>query len=103
MPKPKDEFDTLYGYLLYEPADILDPDYMYTVGEIARLMQGLSVQADLNEETEDRIVQWTIPWIIANQDDFVINDPRSDEPGYFGLHPDAVPDDEDGQKEDDEE
>ncbi|ADE04617.1 DUF5827 family protein [Haloferax volcanii] len=91
MPRPKDDFDTLYGYLLYEPADILDPDYMYTVGEIARLMQGLSPQDDLAEETEDRIIQWTIPWIVANQEDFVINDPRSDEPGYFGLHPDAVP------------
>ncbi|KTG27186.1 DUF5827 family protein [Haloferax profundi] len=94
MPKPKDEFDTLYGYLLYEPADVLHADYMYTVPEIARMLQGLDPTTELSEDTEDRLIEWTIPWIIVNQEDFVINDPRSDEPGYYGLHPDAIPDED---------
>ncbi|MFC7201911.1 DUF5827 family protein [Haloferax namakaokahaiae] len=94
MPKSKDEFETLYGYLLYEPTDILHPDYMYTVPEIARMLQGLDPTTDLAEDTEDHLIDWTIPWIISHEEDFVINDPRGDEPGYFGLHPDVIEDEE---------
>ncbi|WP_411963676.1 DUF5827 family protein [Haloferax sp. YSMS24] len=94
MPKPKDDFDTLYGYLLYDPQDILDPDYMYTVPEIARMLQGLDPTTALNEETEDRLIEWTIPWIIQHEEKFVINDPRGDEPGYYGIHPDYVADED---------
>lgn len=99
MPRAKSEFDTLYEYLLYDPEDILDPDYMYTVPEIARMLQGLDPETSLEGETEDRLIEWTIPWIIANEEKFVINDPRGDEPGYFGLGSDVAPDsaDEDGE------
>ncbi|ERG92302.1 MAG: hypothetical protein J07HQW1_02338 [Haloquadratum walsbyi J07HQW1] len=85
MPRPKDAFETLYPYQLYKPAEILDAELMYTVDEIARLLQGLDPGADLPSETEERVVAWTIPWLMAHADELVINDPVGDEPGYFGL------------------
>ena len=85
MPRNRADFDTLYPYQIYEPDDLLEPDLMYTVGEIARLMQGLAPGDDLDPDTEERIVAWTIPWLFANRDRLVINDPEGDEPGYFGL------------------
>jgi hypothetical protein len=85
MPRPKDDFETLYPYRLYEPDDILDPDAMYTVPEIARLLQGLEVDTELDADTEDRVIAWTIPWLMRHADELVINDPVGDEPGYFGL------------------
>jgi hypothetical protein len=96
MPRPKGEFETLYPYRLYEPADVLDEDLMYTVPEIARLLQGLAPDADLDADTEDRVVAWTIPWLMVHADDLVINDPVGDEPGYFGVvsagrAPDEIP------------
>ncbi|MFB6131188.1 MAG: DUF5827 family protein [Salinigranum sp.] len=92
MPRSKAEFDTLYPYRLYTPAELLDPDRMYTVPEIARMMQGLDPEMPLDEVTEDRIIQWTIPWLVANADDLVINDPEGDEPGYFGVRTGAADD-----------
>ena len=90
MPVPKDEFDGLYPCEFYEPADLFDPDLMYTVEEVARLLQGLEPDADLTPETEDVLLDWTIPWILRNADDLVIADPRAeDEPGYYGLRDDA--------------
>ncbi|WP_311172244.1 DUF5827 family protein [Halobellus ordinarius] len=89
MPKPKDDFETLYPYRLYEPTEILDPELMYTVPEIARLLQGLDPATKLDADTEDRVVAWTIPWLIQHADALVINDPVGDEPGYFGLAEDA--------------
>ena len=88
MPKPKAEFDTLYPYQLYAPTDVLEPDTMYTIPEIARLLQGLPADADVDVESEQRIVAWTISWVVTNADSFVINDPVGDEPGYFGLRSD---------------
>lgn len=85
MPKPKSEVDTLYPYQVYEPEELLDSDLMYTVGEVARLLQGLPLDTDLDVETEERIIAWTVPWLFANRDDLVINDPEGDEPGLFGL------------------
>jgi len=86
MPVPKDAFDALYPCEFYEPADVLAPDLMYTVEEVARRLQGLEPDADLDPETEDVLLDWTIPWIIGNADDLVIADPREeDEPGYYGL------------------
>ena len=85
MPVPKDAFDALYPCEFYEPADVLEPDLMYTVEEVARLLQGLEPDADLDPDTEDVLLDWTIPWIIGNADDLVIADPREeDEPGYYG-------------------
>ena len=85
MPKPKDDFDTLYPYRLYEPTEVLDSELMYTVPEIARLLQGLDPDVELDADTEDRVVAWTIPWLMTHADDLVINDPVGDEPGYFGV------------------
>ncbi|RLM59274.1 hypothetical protein DVK02_00535 [Halobellus sp. Atlit-31R] len=100
MPKPKADFETLYPYRLYEPTEILDPELMYTVPEIARLLQGLDPDVELDADTEDRVVAWTIPWLMTHADDLVINDPVGDEPGYFGVAsedrpPEEIPDDAD--------
>ena len=81
MPRPKDDFDTLYPYQMYTPAEVLDPDLMYTVPEIGRRLQDLAPDTSLEEETEAR----TIPWMVIHQEDLVINDPEGDEPGYFGV------------------
>ncbi|WP_256288253.1 DUF5827 family protein [Halobellus inordinatus] len=85
MPKPKDDFDTLYPYRLYEPTEVLDSELMYTVPEIARLLQGLDPDVELDADTEDRVVAWTIPWLMTHAEELVINDPVGDEPGYFGV------------------
>ena len=94
MPKRKDEFDTLYPYQLYEPEEILEEDLMYTVPEISRVLQGLDPETELDAETEERIVVWTVPWLMEHADELVINDPEGDEPGYFGLHSQSRPADE---------
>jgi len=85
VPRPKAEFDRLYPYEVYEPAELLEPDSMYRVDEVARLMQDLPPTAELDPETEDRLIAWTVPWLFANRDALVISDPAGDEPGYFGL------------------
>ena len=100
MPKPKDDFDTLYPYRLYEPTEVLNADLMYTVPEIARLLQGLDPDVELDADTEDRVVAWTIPWLMTHADELVINDPVGDEPGYFGVASEdrpveEIPDDDD--------
>lgn len=85
MPRRKSDFDALYPYEVYEPAELFDPDLMYTVAEVARLLQDLPPDADLDPETEERVVAWTVPWLFAHRDRLVISDPVGDEPGYFGL------------------
>jgi len=85
MPVPKDEFDQLYPCEFYTPGELLDPDQMYTVPEIARLLQGLAPEAELDYEDEAVLVDWTIPWIMVHADDLVVAEPRGeDEPGYYG-------------------
>ncbi len=89
MPTPKTEFDALYPCDFYEPAELLDADEMYTVYEIARLLQELQPDAEIDEATEDVLLDWAIPWIMVNADDLVVAEPRSDdEPGYYGLKED---------------
>lgn len=86
MPKPKSEFETLVPCEFYEPAELLAPDKMYTVYEIARLLQDLEPGAELDPDTENVLLDWTIPWVMANADDLVVADPpNEDEPGYYGL------------------
>jgi hypothetical protein len=85
VPQPKAEFDTLFSYEVYEPPELLDPDAMYRVDEIARLMQDLPPSAELDPETEDRLIAWTVPWLFEHRDKLCISDPTGDEPGYFGL------------------
>ena len=86
MPLSKSEFDTLHPCDFYEPRDLLEPGQMYTVYEIARLLQGLEPEAELNRETEDILLDWAIPWIMLNAHELVVAEPRTDdEPGYYGL------------------
>lgn len=86
MPVPKTAFDRLYPCEFYEPADLFDPELMYTIEEVARLLQGLDPDEELPPDTEDVLIDWTIPWIVRNADDLSIADPRTeDEPGYYGL------------------
>jgi hypothetical protein len=97
VPRPKAEFDQLFTYEVYEPVELLDPDQMYTVAEIARLLQDLPAEADLDPETEERILAWTIPWLFAHREQLTISDPVGDEPGYFGLRESAAETDESGE------
>ncbi len=86
MPVPKDEFDRLPPCDFYTPAELLADDLMYSVYEIARLLQGVDVDAELDRETEDILLDWAIPWIMVHADDLVVAEPRTDdEPGYYGL------------------
>lgn len=86
MPVPKAEFDDTYPCDFYTPEELLDDDQLYTVYEIARLLQGLEPDADLDRDTEDILLDWAIPWIMQNSDGLVVAEPRTeDEPGYYGL------------------
>lgn len=86
MPVAKAEFDQLHPCTFYEPEELLDPDQMYTVYEIARLLQELEPDAELEPDTEAVLLDWAIPWIVDNADDLVVAEPRDDdEPGYYGL------------------
>jgi len=40
MPEPKSTFDATYPCDFYEPAELFESDQMYTIPEIARLLQG---------------------------------------------------------------
>lgn len=86
MPVPKSEFEQIHPCDFYRPAELLGPDQMYTVYEIARLLQGLDPDAELEADTEAILLDWAIPWIVYFSDQLVIAEPRSeDEPGYYGL------------------
>jgi hypothetical protein len=89
MPRPKDAFDGIYPCEFYTPDELLDPEQMYTIDEIARLLQGLDPDADIDEGTEAVLVDWAVPWVMTNADDLVIAEPPTDEdPGYYGLRTD---------------
>ncbi len=86
MPLDKSEFDRLYPCDFYTPAELLAPGEMYTVYEIARLLQDLEPDAEIDAATEDILLDWAIPWIMTNADELVVAEPRAeDEPGYYGL------------------
>ena len=86
MPRPKSDFDRLRPFEFREPSEVLDNDTMYTVYEIARLLQGLDPDVELDIETEDVLLDWAIPWMLTNADALCFADPESDtEPGYYGL------------------
>jgi hypothetical protein len=86
MPRPKSDFDDLRSFEFREPEEVLDPDEMYTVFEIARLLQGLEPDRDLEPGTEDVLLDWAIPWMFDNKDALVFAEPEADdEPGYYGL------------------
>ena len=86
MPAQKDEFDGILPFELHEPADILDPDLLYTIPELARLLQGLPVDAELSEFNESVFIDWAIPWMIYNQERLVFAEPNEDDVvGLYGL------------------
>ncbi|GAA0195807.1 hypothetical protein GCM10009000_006550 [Halobacterium noricense] len=86
MPIEKAEFPGLYPCDFYTPAELFEPDRMYTVYEIARLLQGLEPDAEIDEGTEEVLLDWAIPWIMTNAAELVVAEPRGDdEPGYYGL------------------
>lgn len=86
MPVPKDEFDAILPCDFYTPSELLRPGQMYTVYEIARMLQELDPDAEIDPETEAILLDWAIPWIMNNADDLAIAEPRDEtEPGYYGL------------------
>lgn len=86
MPVPKSEFEELHPCDFYEPGDILDDDEMYTVAEIARLLQRLEPDAEIDADTEAVLLDWAVPWIMDHADELVVGDPLEVEgPGYYGL------------------
>ncbi|SEP25792.1 hypothetical protein SAMN04487948_1283 [Halogranum amylolyticum] len=89
MPRPKDDFEELYPCDFYTAEELLEEELMYSVYEIARLLQGLDADAELDVSTEEILLDWAIPWIMRNADDLVVAEPPSDEePGYYGLKSD---------------
>lgn len=88
MPRPKADFEALYPCDFYRPAEVLDEDRMYTVPEIARRLQDLSPEAELDPTTEDVLIDWAIPWIVRFGDELVVADPEGDGPGYYGVRTD---------------
>ncbi len=88
MPVPRSEFEDLRPLSFRDPEEVLDPDELYTVYEIARLLQGLDPAAQLDVGTEDVLLDWAIPWMMQNAESFVFAEPRSEaEPGHYGLKP----------------
>jgi hypothetical protein len=86
MPVRKADFEEVHPCDFYTAEELLDDDKLYTVYEIARLLQGLEPEAEIEESTEAVLLDWAIPWVITNADDLVVAEPRSDdEPGYYGL------------------
>ena len=86
MPARKAEFDELLPFELHEPEDILDPDLLYTIPELARLLQGLPADAELSDFNESVFIDWAIPWMIYNQNSLVFAEPDDDEVvGLYGL------------------
>ncbi|WP_435129177.1 DUF5827 family protein [Halobaculum sp. D14] len=101
MPTPKSEFPELHPCDFYTPSELLSADSMYTVYEIARLLQGLEPDAEIDEGTEEILLDWAIPWVMQNADDLVVAEPRTDEePGFYGLKESAVESAESGEPAD---
>ncbi|QKY21592.1 hypothetical protein B4589_014855 [Halolamina sp. CBA1230] len=86
MPRDKESFDALHPCDFYTPEELLVEDQMYTIYEIARLLQGLDPGAEIDEETESVLLDWAVPWVMTNADELVVADPpEEDAPGYYGL------------------
>jgi hypothetical protein len=92
MPRAKADFERLYPCDFFEPADLLEPDRMYTVLEVAKLLQGLEPDADVEPDVESVLLDWAVPWIVYRSEDLVVAEPpTADEPGYYGLRTEGDP------------
>jgi len=86
MPVPRSAVDDVRSLSFREPDEVLDADKLYTIYEVARLLQGLEPDAELDRATEDVLLDWAIPWMVVNRDAFVFAEPvTDDEPGLYGL------------------
>ncbi|WP_159902076.1 DUF5827 family protein [Salinirussus salinus] len=86
MPVPRSAVDDVRPLSFREPEEVLDEDKLYTVYEVARLLQGLEPDADLDRATEDVLLDWAIPWMVVNREALVFAEPEADdEPGRYGL------------------
>ena len=86
MPRPREAFEDLRPFEFRDPDEVLDREQLYTVYEIARLLQGLDPGRELEAETEAILLDWAIPWMLVNSDAFVFAEPEGDdEPGFYGL------------------
>jgi hypothetical protein len=93
MSRPKAAFDDLRSLTFRDPEDVLDPDEMYTIYEVGRLLQGVDPDRELDVETENVLLDWAIPWMMNHSDRFVFAEPDTDaDPGYYGLAPDVADD-----------
>lgn len=90
MPLQKDAVETLYPCDFHHPEEVLDSETLYTVPEIARLLQDLEPDAELEEDTEQVLLDWAIPWVMTHAEDLVVADPVDETgPGYYGLKTDT--------------
>jgi len=86
MPRPRDAFERVRPLEFREPGEVLEPGRMYTVYEIARLLQGLAPDRELDAETEGVLLDWAIPWMMLNADGLAFAEPAAAAaPGYYGL------------------
>ena len=86
MPRPREEFEDLRAFEFREPEEVLEEEYLYTVYEIARLLQGVDPDREMDAETEAILLDWAVPWMLDNSEAFVFAEPDADEePGYYGL------------------
>ena len=86
MPRPREEFEDLRPFEFREPEEVLEEEYLYTVYEIARLLQGLDPDREMDAETEAILLDWAVPWMLDNSEAFVFAEPDADEePGHYGL------------------
>ena len=86
MPRPREEFEDLRPFEFRDPEEVLEEEYLYTVYEIARLLQGVDPDREMDAETEAILLDWAIPWMLDNSEAFVFAEPDADEePGYYGL------------------
>ncbi|SMO42669.1 DUF5827 family protein [Halorubrum cibi] len=91
MPRPRSAFEETFPCDFYEPAELFDPDLLYTIPEIGRLLQGLEPDAEIDADTEAVLIDWAIPWVMVHADDMVVAEPPTDDsPGYYGLATDAA-------------
>ena len=86
MPRPRETFEDLRAFEFRDPEEVLEEEYLYTVYEIARLLQGLDPDREMDAETEAILLDWAVPWMLDNSEAFVFAEPDADEePGHYGL------------------